>query len=300
MGHDSKHKLRVFVLNGLHQGASIGIQNSAVSIGGVRTCDAVLSDSSASEAHVSVLVDDADRIQATSHGGKIRVGNAYLKSGAAKTVRRGVSVHIGNVQLAFGTSLEDAKHGILSRTRSFTMMRCGAVAAASVGIFMLAMYGGGSIADTARISMPETVRTPVRPVSLTASDEIMMELENRIAGAGLSGLLRVDQPEVNARLDVRGVLTDSQAMRWARIAEWFDGRYGGRMILQSFISKRDDRVVLPFDIVSIIGGEQPRVVLDTGRGYGIGDVLPGGWSLNAVDGMTLKIERGDRMLSIPF
>jgi hypothetical protein len=206
------------------------------------------------------------------------------------------------VNIARGSSLDEARRAVNMRERRRTVLNWAIASAASLMLIggVVAVSGGG--AADALIASDRAADTFSRAQSRRDSaNSIAVEaLDREIARAGLSGLIDVERNAVTGQLRADGEVTAEERRRWNAIAQWFDAHFGGELMLQTDIRDRDTSVVMPFQIISVVMSPNPRIVIENGRIFPVGSTLPGGWEVVDIADMKVVLAKGNREVKIAF
>jgi len=285
----------ICILNGIHRGAIVDLGEDPVLIGGDEDCDALLSDSSAEGTAMSVSRGSGGDIVAEGVRGTVRRGLRTLRAGKRMTMTSGSIFRIGDVNVAVGNDLATAERAVGQGERQRTMLKWSG--ACVVGLVLFGVIGvvGG----------PADAYNSIKNVqaSFTRSDASLRdpvgELEREIERVGLSGAVGILR-EGDGRIQATGSVNVDQRKRWDEVVRWYDGRFGSMVSLDARLAQRDDDIVLPFRIVSVLAAPGPRVVIQNGESFPVGSILPGGWEVRRIAELTVVLARGDREVAISF
>jgi|GEM_PF-3572524 len=289
----------VCILNGIHRGAVVAVGEGAILIGGDAACDALLSDASVGDSTLRIDHDSKDRLTVEVVAGSASLNGRILRDGKPLTFADGTVASLGGVDIAIGSDLSAAQAGISARGERRMVMNWGAVAVACTAIFaFIGIVGGPADAYNALRGGVIPAERVVAVSAIQRGDPIM-DLKREIERMDLSDVIEVRHSEIG-KINATGAVNMAERERWESVVRWFDGRFGDMALLNSSLTERQGTVVLPFRIVSIRSMPQPRVTTENGETYPIGAIMPGGWTLRAIDGNRVDLSRDDRMLTISF
>lgn len=296
MEPETERMQKICILNGIHRGALIEVAQQSVRIGGDDDCGCLLSDQSARGMAIEVSRDDEGALTVEGVRGDVLRNGRRLRVGKVVSLKKGVIVSLGDVQIAPGDTLATARENMTLRNRQRWMMNAGAVMAAFVGVFVLISSFGG-IADAYNSPGQYRAATLVNPV--VRHNDPLGDLTRVVERSGLSSVIELSRFDAS-QIVATGSVTLEENQKWTEIVQWFDGRFGGRTVLVSNLEERSEAYTLPFQVKSVHSAPNPRVILRDGRAFPVGAVLPGGWELSRIAGTKIEITRGTEALIISF
>lgn len=285
---------RLFVTSGGQRGASVSLGDEVLTLGAAPDCDILLLADEVGDA-TATLTPDADGFLEVS-GQLVQIGGRRLKPGATERLGCHVPMKLGRAHLMIAGSLDEADRVRKQRERRATQLGWAAsiaVAVCATGAVALTGGVGMKTADGAAQRM-----SPQRPAAesflpLLASND----LQARLAENGLASLI-VSPNRDAGTVVVQGGLRPSERNRWDDVRKWFDATYGASVQLEARLSADSDAVTLPFAVHSIWMLPYPRVTLHDGSQSRIGDMLPGGWHLDAIGENVVEISRNGERLAL--
>jgi len=290
----------LFILNGELRGVSVPLSEGKVRLGSSSDCDVMLLDAAGDAIEVVITPEDEEKgsysLEAVT--GQVRVGQRTLKEGATRVIPRKSPIKVGSVQMALGSSFENADRARHSHQKQLSTAAWAASLALGLGLLGFWGLSSGSGSVVAMPSPAGLERTYVvdqtgHSQSAIAARELRVQLDQN----GFEKLdIFTDQKE--RMVTVKGKFRRSEEPRWLETFEWFDRLYGKSVYLDVKFDVVDDEITLPFSIEAVWAGYQPRVTLHDGSKRFIGDELPGGWRLNAVTQESVTISKGDETLFV--
>lgn len=176
------------------------------------------------------------------------------------------------------------------------MRRFGAVAAAAVaGVWTatsLALAPAPAQGVSAVAGVAHSYRAPATPA------EVRDAFERRLARDDLEELVQVRRARNEPTLIAEGVVPEARAGDWRAALAWFDARYASDTFLINMVTIADVTFDAPFRVTAIIGGASPRVRIASGGEFGVGDLMPGGWRVDAITGDSVELSRKDGRLRV--
>ena len=129
-------------------------------------------------------------------------------------------------------------------------------------------------------------------------------MSRRLADAGLAEVVRVKR---GARaLQVRGLLTQEQQAAFTTIARDYADGPGRYLGLEAQLGEAKGPAALPpverarFAVRAVSPGPPAYIVLEDGQKYLEGSRLPGGWTLERIDGTEMVVGRDGRSEAVNF
>ncbi len=301
VGPDGDGAESVCILNGIHRGAVIEVGETALSIGGVPGCNAVLADASVADCSVEFLRDVSGSISVALIDGQARIGGKAMKVARPVSFVAGAVLRIGDVSIARGSVLDRAQKAVRLRERRRTALNWAvAVSAALMVVGGASVIGGNGvagafIASTApdKPNAPEVASRLVDGIAATA-------LEREVERVGLTDVVLVERETMSGQILVTGEVSTEERALWDVVAQWFDGRFGGQVMLEADLVDRDASLVVPFRITSVVMTPNPRIIIQDGRVFPIGATLPGGWEIRRIADMKVVLAKGNKEVKIAF
>jgi len=287
----------VCILNGVHRGAVIGIGEEPVLVGDGDDCDALISDASVQGSAIRISIRDGGDLVATPVRGVAARNGRPLAVSRQAALAGGAVISIGDVDLTAGSDIAIAEQAVSQRDRQRMMFNWGGVAVVCVALFgAIGVIGGPADAfNASRMVQPASLSDDIR----RSQRDPMVELQGEIARNGLSDAIVLTRDE-SSKIIATGSVIPEEGRRWQTLTRWFDGRFGDIAMLESRITGRSDDIVLPFQIVTVRAAPNPQVVIQNGRAFPLGSVLPGGWEIRDIRGMSVVLFRNGKELVISF
>lgn len=278
----------LFILTGAQRGATVELDALPLRLGADSQSDILLLRDEVGEHGVHLHDAVGGFIRMEVQNGSAVVGGRTIKSGSVRKVGRSATISLGSTVFMIASSLAEAdrmRRNAERRTRRMSWAASLAVILGASGAFALAATQQKE-PDEPRISAERDAKTgeAVMPVLAAAS------LRSRLADAGL-GRLEVNADRTTGIVTVAGALRADQRADWNAVQKWFDATYGMSVQLEARISEAANTVTLPFSVQSVWAGSSPRITLHDGSRSRIGDVLPGGWRLDAIQPGSIEISR---------
>lgn len=131
-------------------------------------------------------------------------------------------------------------------------------------------------------------------------------MTRRLTDAGLSEVVRIKRGE--RALQVRGLLTPEQQAAFRRIAQEYADGPGRYLGLEAQLGEAKGPIAAPapaaetarFAVRAASPGPPAYIVLDDGQKYLEGSRLPGGWTLERIDGSEMVVGRDGRREAVGF
>lgn len=290
----------VCILNGIHRGAVIRVGDTPVSVGGTPGCDAVLADDSIADHCVVLSRGDDDNIVVTLRDGSAAIGMHAVRSERPASLVKGAVLRMGDVRIAKGAEVDCAQQDVQARDKRRTARNW--VVAMAASLLLVGGVGalGGGAADAYIGDEPAPRSFFVSTSNRTANVDASNALQRKIDEMDLSNSVSIKPLAFSDQILVTGAVTPSERERMSSVIRWFDGSFGGRVMLETDLQDRDTALVVPFRIVSVVVAPNPHIEIQDGRIFPIGSVLPGGWEIQGIADMKVVLVRGNKELKIAF
>lgn len=275
------------IADGVHAGARLPLRAGVHRVGGSLDNDVVVSEAALAACHFEI-----------EHGGTtvLRTCGASLRLADGTALVAGGSVAVaGTLHFhAGGTGFRlVAAAPARSRTTRRLAAPVAALAACVAAVLVVSAPGAESNAALGRAPRVAERRVAAAP----DTTEVAAALGDRLVLAGLGGL----QPTTggDGTVTVSGSLSPEQKAGWAEVRRWFDGRYGGGVVLVDHVGATV--AMAPLSIAAVRpGGDAPFVIDQAGRRLFIGSAVADGWVVAAIEPTRVTVRRHAETLAVRF
>ena len=311
----------VFILTGLHEGASFRLPEGGALIGSSYDCDLILSDDEVDPAHIRVKGVETRfgfGVDVTCEGERALInGRVPLEKGETRRFTDGFVLSVGTVNLRImitGASpltvlyrkfveprLEQAKQvretvesvvtkeKIVEDRRNLALIAMSAVFLSAFAYSIL--FSGEVQKEGLKARHKEVIeKSPVADTDALRAEVAQAEkdLTAALKKYNLGG--RLDVKIYDETLYISGSINSYENSQWAKVQNWYDTIYARRVNLVTLISVNNGaRRTISFKSVAP-DIKEPFVVSWTGERYRPGATLPGGWVILDIraDGVLVK------------
>lgn len=306
------------IVEGLHTGVRLDLDDGEYSLGPTPNCDIVLRDKGVLPQHAVLRIERGQvRVEAT--GGDLLVGEVKVTTGHGCHVRMPAVITLGEAALRLSRGAEtDAT--LFSRMRTATkglsnrpMEVAGSVLFCAVAVAALSHLPSQSTPESERTQIPISTETvpasladdnavdPPReamaavPAGSAAVKQAADEFDSRLRAAGIQSL-KVEAED--GRVAARGRLTNGQAAQWAVIQRWFDQTYGSQVVLTANVVIGNNGPLLRLQAVWY--GERPYIIADNGAHYYEGGVLDSGWIVTRISDERVLLSKDNETFALTY
>ncbi|UWU17084.1 FHA domain-containing protein (plasmid) [Rhizobium sullae] len=280
--------LTLDVLNGVHSGVSLPLENGSYLIGSAPDCDLMLSDRDVSAHHMRLQFAGSEvMIEAT--GADVMVQDTSVPVGHGLHVKTPVTISLGSARLRLCRPAQAAPGRKADKSKRTTWM-IGGAAAFSLLTIAAVQAGIANVGD--RLPMAsfdeKTVAAGTASASMPSADEVSSALAANLAAAGLSDLqVKAD----GTRFAVSGALDEEARKSWSDIQTWFDRSYGTNYVLTSMVGEAAAKTSPKFNLQAVWFGETPYAIGADGTHLYKGAALEDGWYIKDIRDGSLKVGR---------
>jgi type III secretion system (T3SS) inner membrane Yop/YscD-like protein/type III secretion system (T3SS) inner membrane Yop/CscD-like protein len=296
------------IVEGLHHGVRVALEDSEYLVGLNAECDIVLRDDGVLPRHALLRIDGNDaRIEAV--GGDVTVGSLKVAIGQGCRVRLPVVVAIGGAKLQLLPARPQGAFAALTATMKNQPAKvAGGVLVCALAVAVVAKGlrspepAPAPLADASTVeqNFSETrnagssAPANFSPAAAKAAAE---ELNGKLKEAGITTL------KVGAgvdRLAVSGRLNEQQASGWAEIQRWFDARFAGSMIMTANVAIGPMEGPAPVRLQAVWFGQRPYIIADNGSRYYEGAVLDSGWIVQRIADDRVILNKDTETLALTY
>jgi hypothetical protein len=294
------------IIQGLHAGVRLDLQDGEYSVGPTPSSDIVLRDKGVLNQHALLRIERGEiRIEAT--GGDLSVGNLAVAAGHGCRLRLPAVIKIGeaSLRLSHGGADETTPMGrMTSSLKGRPLEVAGGIILCAIAATVVSQALPGAAPESpkselavssgvARAASAED-NSAAKAASATAAASTVKQaaddLEGKLRAAGIQTVRIATE---NQRVSAQGRVSELQAAQWTGIQRWFDETYGPRAVVLTANVATGQMAGAPLlRLQSVWYGERPYIIADNGSHYYEGSVLDSGWILQRIgdDGLLLKKE----------
>lgn len=298
------------IVQGLHAGARIDLEDGEYTFGPTPNSDIVLRDKGVSTQHALLRVERGQvRIEAT--GGDVRVDGVTVAVGHGCRVRLPAAITIGEatLRLSRGGAADSPLIALMKIGANRPIEVASGVLLCALAVTVVSQAVSHAPAEPPKSALAVTNISPRPPVaqdnaavtkaaaaSPSTVEQATDELQNRLRASGIQGVQVATQDQ---RISAQGRISEAQAPQWTALQHWFDETYGASTVLTSNVAVGQMTGTPLLRLQAVWYGERPYIIADNGARYHEGSVLDSGWILQRIgdDGLTLKKENESFVLT---
>ncbi|MGO4334129.1 FHA domain-containing protein [Labrys sp. KB_33_2] len=301
------------VTGGLHEGASLGLDEADYTIGSGKDAEIVLRDAGIAPMHARLRCRGR-RVEIEALGGALSLAKGeILPQGHGRRCHLPLEVGIGEAR--FRLDLR-GRSAMATRFDGGTWLR--RLLFASGGIVVMVVGASHALnwlpSATAFSSQAHPAEEP-QPLPFVSekpgaqpavaslngganpASRARDDLAGRLAAAGFSNLTIGAEKD---RLVVSGVLPVQQGEAWRDIQARYDQAYGDRVPLVSRVETGKPAQSPPLTLRAIWFGERPYVIASDGARYHEGAFVTGGWIIEKIGEDDLRLAKNGTTLTLKY
>lgn len=283
--------MRLTVLKGRHEGASLAVNHREFTIGSSLDSDIVLTDSGVADSHVRVRRSSAtfiDRIEVTALADNVIVGTEAPPVGARTTVTLPIDIHVGDSLVR----IESDNPGKALKS-TLSLIPLGIVTGLAFGLVLpMLPVDLASLRTTFGTSATSTAAQPA-----SGSPAALDALRSRIEEAGLTSV--VETQSRGSAIVARGRAGPAELERWRSLRAKLAAEHPSAQIVD--LVGPASSAALPSSLVAAVVTRPVAIVIGTdGRRAGIGETLSDGWIVKEITADAVVIERGRQTERIAY
>ena len=301
------------VIGGLHEGASLRLDEADYTIGSGTDADIVLRDAGIAPVHARLRCRGR-RVEIEALGGPLSLANGeILPEGHGRRSRLPLEVGIGEARFRLDSQRRSAMvAGLGGGTWLGRLLFAGAaIVVTVVGSSFALNWLSSATAFSSQANRAEELQ-PIPAISEKpgaqpavaslngAADPAVRardDLAGRLAAAGFSNLTIAAEKD---RLVVSGVLPAQQGEAWRDIQARYDQAHGGRVPLVSRVETGKPVQSPPLTLRAIWFGERPYVIASDGARYHEGAFVTGGWIIQKIGEDDLQLAKNGSTLTLKY
>jgi len=287
------------VIDGLHQGVALSLDQPVYTLGSALQCDLVLGDAGIADEHLRLRINERDVAIEALGGDVLVVGKGAapvtLAMGSGHRARWPVEVRIGGARLTLAKP-ESAASAPTRRLPTPSETRWLWIAA------LVALLLGGSAFALQEKPAALLSTVAVAPVQTVAPQPVQFTLaqarqwfEQQLQAEGLRS---VTLSEAGDQLLAHGSVEKAMKARWATLQQSFDQRFGRQWMLRSSVTVRPEIVPPRVRFQAVWFGNEPYVINDNGKRLYPGAALPDNWVLERIDAHEVVLARGEERFTL--
>lgn len=295
MDHDEP--LRLVVVKGRHEGASLAINRREFTIGSSIESDIVLSDPEIAETHVRIKRNSGvltDRIEVTALVDDVVVGSEEPAAGTTAVTSLPADIHIGN-SIVRVEGVPSCK----SRSWAFALFPAGVILGGLLGLLVTKLPGSLGLLVPNWGGAVEPVES-VPSVDAKAADAkaTAEKIRARLTEAGLAAVM-----EVVTRgpvIIVRGRAGSADLAKWRALRRKLqaEGVVPGRLV--DLVGLVASGAVTSKLVAAVVMLPEPMVISVDGRRAKVGQVLSKGWVVQEIGAEHVVLLRGEQTVKIKY
>lgn len=283
--------LTLHVNKGSHRGARFPARNGRLSVGSGLDNEAVLLADNLAPAHFTLNLIDSWR-------GVLRV---EAKDQAIRT-RDGKSVDAGryiDLKMPAHFQAGDAEFEVVApkdtaKIRKFALPVI-ALLALAILLPSLVSLISGPFRHVPTLPSPLELTAPLTDAG--SLEKWQEQLREKVREATLGGQVMIERGPTGNLVAV-GSVDPASLEKWRDVLKWYDALGNGPLLVNN-VSKGEANAVLP-NFRAVWVDSRPQVVLSNGQSAGIGDTIPGGWKIEAIDNSGVLLSRDGRISKVAF
>lgn len=283
--------LRFAVEKGMHAGAKLASPATAMTIGSAAENDVVLLGDSLAGKHVRLSVINPwrqlVRIEAQQQPVSLADGR-QIAAGRFLDVALPVRFKAGTAECRAESIRQ------LTALRRYAVPAAVLVLAAFVLPSLTGLFGA-SPSIGRQTSASATFNSAM--TGDASSEKWQASLSDRLKTSGLGAHVSVERG-ASGNLVAVGSIEESQTEKWRDVIKWYDSQ-GAVPLLVNNVTRSGIQTVMP-QLRAVWFDTKPQVVLMNGQSAGIGDVIGGGWKIEAIDAQGVLLAREGKTARITF
>ena len=295
------------IVEGLHHGVRVALEDSEYLIGLSAECDIVLRDDGVLARHAILRIDGNEaRIEAV--GGEVTVGSLKVQTGQGCRVRLPATITIGGAKLQVLPARPKGALAVLATAMNQPAKVAGGVLVCALAVAVAAKVlhqpdpAPTPLADASTLeqNFSETrnagssVPAGLSPAAAKAAAE---ELSGKLKEAGITTLKVGASDE---RVVVTGRLNEQQAAGWGDIQRWFDAKFSGSTVMTANVAIGPMVGPAPVRLQAVWFGQRPYIIADNGSRYYEGAVLDSGWIVQRIADDRVILNKDTETLALTY
>jgi hypothetical protein len=304
------------ILQGLHAGVRLDLEDGEYSVGPTPNADIVLRDKGVLPKHALLrIASGVVHVEAT--GGDIMVGTLKVAAGQGCRLRLPAEITIGEASLRLSRA-GDTEHTLFGKVASAAkglsarpMEVAGGVLVCAIAVTLASHavqqapaegerpeYAVSS--DEARAALMEdgtAAKASRTALAASAVQQAASELDGRLRAAGIQSV-RVSAEDQH--VTAQGRLSDGQTSKWAAIQRWFDETYGSQVVLASNVAVGALTGGPLLRLQSVWYGDRPYIIADNGTHYYEGGVLDSGWVVQRISDERVLLGKDNETFALTY
>jgi hypothetical protein len=304
------------ILQGLHAGVRLDLEDGEYSVGPTPNADIVLRDKGVSPRH-AVLRIAGGVVHVEATGGDISVGALKVAAGQGCRLRLPAEITIGDASLRLSRAGE-TDHTLFSKVASAAkglssrpLEVAGGVLVCAIAVTMVSHAVPQSppesdrpeyaiSSDAARAALMEegaTAKASRTAVTASTVKQAAEDLDSRLHAAGIQSV-RVSAEDQH--VTAQGRLSDGQTAKWGAIQRWFDETYGSQVVLAANVAVGALAGGPLLRLQSVWYGDRPYIIADNGAHYYEGGVLDSGWVVQRISDERVVLSKDNETFALTY
>jgi len=294
------------IVAGAHRGVRLGLELGDCRIGSTAAADIVLRDPGIAAEH-AILRVSRHSIHLLATGGDVQVGEVVVSKGHGYALRPPVTLVLGDAHLRLNVERPAAP----PRPRLFAaIVATGAVLFAIPPLWLVAPWlgitpagewtrarAGAGSADPA-LSITASVEQPPG-TGETAAPEVERAARRLAEHLNAAGIRTLRTSAARGHVAVIGGITKQQAAAWTEAQQWFDGIYGGRLIIAGNVLVGDPRAPV-LNVQAVYFGERAYLITAEGTRVYKGGFLDNGWTVKDISDEQIVLAKDGESFALAY
>ncbi|ANF58734.1 hypothetical protein A5892_15705 [Halotalea alkalilenta] len=288
------------VMQGLHQGVALHLEDAYCRIGNAEHADVSLHDVGVAEEHARLRFH-ARMVAIEAVGGEVGVDGQRLEHGHGQRFTMPVTLTIGTAQLRLTptdpgmvTVLDARIERYLEHLPPGWRTRFGKLALGALLCMPLALVGAYQLVNAGATSPTASPDSITQPRSIASQSEsspapAVQALRDYLDQHSLESLALTDS---QGRVLVSGRIDQTQRQTWEETQRWFDRHYGDRTVLVSEVEQTATGQPPAVGLQAVWFGDSPYAIDTSGERLYPGATLKDGWVLSRIAEGEVVLQRG--------
>jgi hypothetical protein len=259
------------VIAGPHRCAVIDVQGDVLHFGKALDNDFVTGDDLA-EPRLGTFAYANGKLHLCPEASGLRLDGAMLSPGVPVRLRDGMVLSFGRTSLRIDRSTEPPQ--------PVNRVLLGGATVAAIALIAgswLLVPAGSAAFKPLRPPAPGPAAPPIPKVTAA---QIAGRLRTQLAKLRLGKQITLQTRP--GMVTASGLLGIAQRSSWQGAQRWFDAHAQGRVMLLNRVKILPAQVPAPAALGAVFTGPRPSLVTADGRHYGIGTVMPEGWTVTRI------------------
>lgn len=305
--------LQLEVIDGVHSGVALELEDGDYSIGSKADADIVLRDEGVAAQHVIICIDGKD-IRAEAIGGGFRVGDEDIEAGHGYRLRLPAALTIGDATIKLSRQNDHSGffdkipfgEKIAARPAAAALSVLGCTLAIIAAFYSFQPPRPGSdnppIATDSALETDGAIKTAAIPLAgeAGANAEVTSAAQQLSAKLKEAGLDDIELKTDGMHIEATGQMNERNSSEWGSIQRWFDRTFAPGVLLTTNVIASPAAADPRLQIQAIWYGDHPYIIADNGIRYYEGSVLDSGWLLQSINNEGIMLKKNEDIFTLSY